>query len=80
MTFGNADFAGVPWDVIVKRFRSELGAKSFKDVSGYGDELLSYLRTHAKLFPATHREKTFRRKVEKASSTIQPAADLALNS
>jgi hypothetical protein len=31
-------------------------------VSGYGDELLSYLRDNTKLFPTTHREKTFRRK------------------
>jgi hypothetical protein len=31
-------------------------------VSGYGDELLSYLRDHTKLFPTTHGEKTFRRK------------------
>lgn len=31
-------------------------------MSGYGDELLSYLRDHTKLFPTTHGEKTFRRK------------------
>src|SRR5271156_3823320 len=62
MTFGNADFAGVPCELIVRRFRSEIGARSFNDVSGYGDELLSYLRDNTKLFPPTHREKTFRRK------------------
>jgi|SRR5580700_8222231 hypothetical protein len=61
MTFGDADFVGVPWELIVKKV--SLGtAKSFKDVSGYGDELLSYLRDHTKLFPTTHGEKTFRRK------------------
>lgn len=62
MTFGNADFAGVPWELVVKKFRMELGPRSFKHVSGYGDELLSYLRDDTKLFPTTHREKTFRRK------------------
>ena len=31
-------------------------------MSGYGDELLSYLRDNTKLFPTIHREKTFRRK------------------
>ena len=41
MTFGDADFVGVPWELICEKgFARELGAKSFKDVSGYGDELL----------------------------------------
>ena len=72
MTFGDADFVGVPWELIVKKVSLGTGAKSFKDVSGYGDELLSYLRDHTKLFPTTHGEKTFRRKAFAVGIGITP--------
>jgi hypothetical protein len=43
MTFGDADFVGVPWELIVKKVSLGTGCKIVQGRSGYGDELLSYL-------------------------------------
>ena len=38
MIYGNADFMGIPWETIIKIYRSRLGQDTFKTVSGYAGE------------------------------------------
>jgi hypothetical protein len=33
----------VPWEVVVKEFRSSLGNKSFNDLDGYAAEFFTFL-------------------------------------
>lgn len=44
MICGNAEFKGIPWDIIIKGYRKRLGAKAFDEVSLYVDDFFNYLR------------------------------------
>ena len=43
MIFDSADLLKVPWEVIVKEFRSVLGTKIFNSLDGYASEFFSFL-------------------------------------
>jgi hypothetical protein len=43
MIYGNADFMGVPWETIIKVYRSNLGQKNLKTVGEYAQDFLSFL-------------------------------------
>lgn len=45
MTYGNASFMGVPWDIIIKEYRKQLGDKSFPHVDDYMNDFINYLGT-----------------------------------
>src|SRR5262245_38355492 len=51
MVYGNANFVGVPWETIIKAYRSRLGSTRFDKVEEYGQHLISYLTNNADLFP-----------------------------
>jgi hypothetical protein len=51
MVYGNADLMGVPWETIVKTYRSEVGRKSFDRLEQYADDFLDFLGRNADLFP-----------------------------
>lgn len=44
MIYGNADFMGIPWETIIKVFRTRLGVASFQSVTGYAENFLDFLR------------------------------------
>lgn len=44
MTYGNANFMGIPWETIIKVYRSKLGQRTFKTLSGYAENFLAFLR------------------------------------
>lgn len=43
MTYNNAAFMGVPWDIIIKEYRKQLKDKSFPCLKDYVDDFISYL-------------------------------------
>ena len=45
MTYSNAAFMGVPWDIIIKEYRKELDDKSFPMLKDYMDDFVSFLHT-----------------------------------
>lgn len=45
MTYNNAVFMGVPWDIIIKEYRKELGEKSFSCLKDYVDDFISFLHS-----------------------------------
>lgn len=51
MIYNSAEMLGIPWEVAVKTYREELGDKSFSHLEDYTIDFLSFLETHAGLFP-----------------------------
>lgn len=43
MTYNNAAFMGVPWDIIIKEYRKQLKDKSFPCLKDYVDDFINYL-------------------------------------
>ena len=43
MTYGDAAFMDVPWDIIIKEYRKELGETSFPILSRYIDDFVQFL-------------------------------------
>ena len=48
MTYSNAAFMGVPWDIIIKEYRKELAKNSFEKLKDYIDDFITFL--HKRLF------------------------------
>jgi len=44
MIYGNYGLMGMPWEPVIKAFRSELGRKSFDTISRYAEELLRFVK------------------------------------
>lgn len=57
MTYNNASFMGVPWDIIIKEYRKNLGEKSFHLLEEYSNDFIYFL--HKRNFFSG--EKTHRR-------------------
>lgn len=43
MTYSNAAFMSVPWDIILKEYRKQLGERSFPMLKDYVDDFIKYL-------------------------------------
>lgn len=43
MTYNNASFMGVPWDIIIKEYRKYLGEKNFSQLDGYVNDFIDFL-------------------------------------
>jgi hypothetical protein len=59
MIYYSVDALHVPWEVIIKEFRRDLGTKSFNSISGYADEFVSFVNENQRLFPADARRAEF---------------------
>jgi hypothetical protein len=59
MIFDAADILRVPWEIVVKSFRNELGKKSFNSLNDYAVEFFSFLETSARLFPPAVQKDVF---------------------
>lgn len=66
MLFNNAALQELPWELIVKTFRAEAGAEPKDTLAEYAAALAEFVRGHAALFPAAHREKHFRQQAARA--------------
>ncbi|MBE7196263.1 MAG: hypothetical protein INR70_00455 [Parafilimonas terrae] len=59
MIFDSADMLSVPWELIVKEFRQELGAKSFNSVASYAEEFFDFIENNLMLFPEKIQKEVF---------------------
>jgi len=66
MIFGSANLHEVPWELIVKDFRTELGMKSFDDLKSYAQHLFNFIKRHA-LFPAACQFTVCKNEITKAA-------------
>ncbi|MGF6764829.1 hypothetical protein P3T24_005163 [Paraburkholderia sp. GAS33] len=89
MLFNNATLQDVPWELIIKSFRTKLGTNVKNSVREYADALSEFVRTSADLFPPAHREKHFKQlaarsvfylllKAQTEKPVLASAGDLAL--
>lgn len=51
MLYGNADFMGVPWEIIIKDFRNKLGNKKFSKLEGYANDFIRKLSKNTNIIP-----------------------------
>ena len=56
MIFESADIMRVPWEIVVKTFRSELGKKSFNTIKEYALEFFAFLERASLVFPMAIQE------------------------
>ena len=47
MIYGSAEIMGLPWEVVIKRYRESLGEKSFQSLDEYIEDFFDYLKKHA---------------------------------
>ena len=43
MLYGRADFMGIPWESIIKIYRSKLGKQKFDTLKEYSDNFIHYI-------------------------------------
>lgn len=51
MVYNNSSLLGVPWETILKLFRTHRGGKKFDKLSDYGANLIDFLNNNNELFP-----------------------------
>ena len=51
MVYNNSSLLGVPWETILKLFRTQLGSRSFSKLEEYTKELLVFLSKNRLLSP-----------------------------
>jgi len=51
MLYGQSMFLGVPWETIIKCYRSELGTKSFPKLEDYLKDFIQYVKRSKRMFP-----------------------------
>src|SRR3712207_6003378 len=52
MVYGNASILGLPWETVIKRYRSELKATSFSTLAGYVEHFVHGLGGDHRFFPS----------------------------
>ncbi len=55
MFYGNAEFLGVPWETVVKMYRSSLGDQAFQTIEEYANDFISFVEKNKRLFPEAAR-------------------------
>jgi hypothetical protein len=56
MLYGSADFLDVPWETIIKTYRTRLGQRTFSTVADYGDDLLNFVEANSSFFPVSRQD------------------------
>jgi hypothetical protein len=56
MIYGSADLMGVPWETIVKQYRSQLQRGSFATLPEYGKNFLTFIERNSIFFPPDQQE------------------------
>ena len=51
MVYGSAEFMGLPWEMLIKKYRMELGNRKFRNVDGYAVNLVKFLGSKRAMFP-----------------------------
>ena len=60
MIYGSATLMGIPWETIIKIYRSELGKRKFETLKDYADDFIAFLDNGNPLFPEDRQEKCIR--------------------
>jgi hypothetical protein len=60
MIYGAASFMGVPWETIIKIYRSKLCRTSFPGLEGYAKDFMNFIDNENKIFPESMQESFMR--------------------
>jgi hypothetical protein len=60
MLYGESSFLGVPWETVVKCYRSQLGSKTFPKLADYLKDFISYVKKSKQMFPRKHQREDAR--------------------
>jgi len=47
MIYNNAEFMGMPWEIIIKQYRDSIGDQEFDNLQGYCNSFLNFLKNEA---------------------------------
>lgn len=79
MLFGNATFMGIPWETIIKVYRSNLKAKRFKTLKEYVDDFISFMtNSGSKFIPPAQQDSYVKYQVTKYFQIIKDEIITAL--
>jgi hypothetical protein len=56
MIYDSSEILRVPWEIVIKEFRTELGKKTFNRLSEYGQEFFNFISSSSFLFPQLAQE------------------------
>jgi len=76
MIFDSSDMLRVPWEIVVKAFRSDLAKKSFNSLPEYAAEFFSFLEKSPRLFPPEIQKTAFLEGARLAAIGVTIRADV----
>ncbi|MGE0485022.1 MAG: hypothetical protein AB7Q81_12845 [Gammaproteobacteria bacterium] len=59
MVYDSADFMGIPWELIIKEYRHQLGTKTFATLDQYVEDFWTYLSADEYIIPQTSKDDYF---------------------
>jgi hypothetical protein len=59
MIYGNAEFMGIPWETIIKIYRSNLGKTKFGSLSEYAENFIAFINANNPLITESEQERYF---------------------
>ncbi|HTF19395.1 MAG TPA: hypothetical protein VK658_15045 [Chryseolinea sp.] len=71
MIHNNAEFVGIPWETIIKMYRSHSNNKKFDHVVGYRDDFISYLQSFRQYFGGMEEQRTMTEITTKILSELE---------
>lgn len=74
MVFDSAELIGLPWETIIKIYRSKLGSKKFDSLETYAKDFLGFLSDNSQLFPKEVQADYFRELIQSFFLQITKAA------
>lgn len=63
MIFNSASLNEIPWELVLKSFRSNLSDKQFATINDYSDALTKYIVNNKSLFPEAHLEEQTKKRI-----------------
>ncbi|MCP4262896.1 MAG: hypothetical protein GY774_36105 [Planctomycetes bacterium] len=60
MLYGQSTFLGVPWETMIKCYRSDLGNNTFPKLADYLQDLIRYVKKSKQMFPRKHQRDDMR--------------------
>jgi len=79
MVYGSADIAFMPWEVIIKAYRSTLGRARYDVLDGYADNFIDYLENNRQLLSEQAQENSIHRAATHFFRRIKDEYKKALN-
>ena len=75
MVYNDASILGVPWETIIKSYRSQLSKRSFDSLEEYGRDFLAFLNGNTQMFPRNAQVKYFVKQFDAAVSELRKKAN-----